>query len=142
MFGYARGQMKDDAGVRDMKQTRLVLLLIVAGLVLVSGCDKMRKLSAPQKPPRRVAAAVPDLEILGVTEEEQIALRDLLVVRGLLQQAQDYVVIINTQLVRKGESMQMKVQKDVYDVRVLSITEMRVVLEAAKTVSPEKPSPK
>ncbi|MBN1270569.1 MAG: hypothetical protein JXB04_13345 [Kiritimatiellae bacterium] len=126
-----------------MKQAKLLSALMLVGMVLASGCDKMTSMTAPQKKPRPSVAAVPDLEILGVTEEEQIALRDLLIVRGLLQQAQDYVVIINTQLVRKGETMQMKVQKDTYDVRVLSITEMRVVLEAARRAgAPPAPAAK
>lgn len=122
-----------------MKRIAGAGVVVLAVLVLGGGCDKLRKVAAPQPKTKQTVAGVPALEILGVTEEEQVALRKYLVVKGLLQQAEDYVVIINTQLVRKGESMRMKIRKDEYDIRVLSISEMRVVLEAARA-TPALPS--
>lgn len=120
-----------------MKRTIQILAVMLAGMMLLTGCDKVKELLTPPEPtPQKKSSGgmgpVPELQIFGVTEEEGVALRDYLEVRGLLQQAQDYVVVINTQLVRKGEVLRMDVEKSRYRVEVESIDEMRVILKASK----------
>lgn len=116
----------------SMKHFRIPLVCAAACLVLLTGCDRLKVLLAKPQERKPSAAPVPSLQILGVSHEETKALSDLLHVRGLLQQADDYVVIINTQLVRKGEVLLMRVRNEKYDVRVQSISKMRVVLKADK----------
>lgn len=118
----------------------IAILTLIVCMLTVTGCDRIQTLfekEAEPVPERKPSAApVPTLQILGVTATEQKAISDLLEVRGLLQQSEDYVVIINTQLVRKGESLKMPVDTDVYNVEVQSITEMKVVLKATKDKKP------
>lgn len=126
-----------------MKNARAAAVVFLCCMVLLTGCDKVKEFLAapPAEEDKPTAAPVPELEIIGVTEVEQIALKDLLKVKGLLQQAEDYVVMINTQLVRKGEIMRLQLQMDRYDVKVLTVTEMRVVLEATREGGPKPSSP-
>ncbi|HIE10496.1 MAG TPA: hypothetical protein EYP62_02675 [Kiritimatiellae bacterium] len=112
-----------------MKKSALTFLLTITALC--SSCDRIKDLlhpapSAPQVP----AAPVPELLIIGVPEKDQIALRDLLKVRGLLRQGDDYVVMINTQLVRKGESLVISCGDKVWKMEILSVDIDRVRVRA------------
>lgn len=113
-----------------MKRFRILAVFLLACLVLLTGCEKVKKLFSTAEKAKPPPSAVPELQIIGVPEEEQVALRDLLVVRGLLRQAQDYVVVINTQIVRKGEALVLDVEDKTYHLEILSVNVDRVVVQA------------
>ncbi len=112
----------------------LLTLSITLALFASTGCDKIKAFISPDKAPEEHSAPVvvgPELQILGFTIEEQVILSDFLEIRGLMRQANDYVVMINTQLVHKGEVLTLSVDKESYSVEVESIDEMRVILKAS-----------
>ncbi len=110
---------------------RSAAVLVMLALLCGGGCGRVKKLFAPPESGSKPAPpAVPALKILGVPREDQVALRDVLQVRGLLRQADYYVVMINTQLVRKGEALVMTVGNKTYTLEILSVDEKRVIVRA------------
>ena len=118
-----------------MKKVFLLIFSATLGLFLSTGCDQIKAFISSEKPQKEetgVMVNAPELQILGVSVEEQMILSDFLEIRGLMRQSQDYVVIINTQLVRKGEVLSLDVKEKSFRVEVQSIDEMRVILKASE----------
>ena len=112
-----------------MKKSAFTFLLAI--VALCTSCDRIKELLNPSPPaPEVPAAPIPELMIIGVPEEDQVALRDLLKVRGLLRRGQDYVVMINTQLVRKGEFLVISHGDKVWQLEILSVDIDRVKVRA------------
>lgn len=122
---------------------KLFLTLLLATLPLLCCCDRIEELFNPSPPAaEKPAAPIPELLIIGVPEEDQVALKDLLQVRGLLRQGQDYVVMINTQLVRKGELLVLSHGDKVWQLEILSVDIDRVKVRAvSRPAAPPGVSP-
>ena len=66
-----------------MKRTMNIIVIMLASLILLTGCDKVKELLTPpeaakEKKSGGAIGPVPELQIFGVTEEEGVALRDYL----------------------------------------------------------------
>lgn len=118
-----------------MQKLRQVMwaALVLAGLV--AGCSKESDRPASAPP-------VPKAEIIieGVPPEDQIILRDLLRVDGVMIRGTQHVAAINHQVVRPGEQLRLKARNRRYNLQVLAITERRILVKAVEQESaPPRP---
>ena len=108
-----------------MKPWTAVLVLACCALLLPAGCQK--KEAAP--PPRKVTSVV---DIGGLSPEDQMALKDLLRVDGVLMTGTQQVVAINNQVINIGDSLKVSVKGTTYTLQLLSIQDNVIRLKSVR----------
>lgn len=109
----------------------VVFLLACCLVACVEGCKKKE-----QKPVATVSntpePAQPKAEIIvqGLPPEEQVDIREFLRVDGVLITGKEHVVNINNQILNVGDYLTLRVKEKTYNLRVVSVSNDRVLLEA------------
>lgn len=98
-------------------------------VVLMAGC-KPKSQPAPSPPPVQQAVIVFE----GVAPEDEIILKDLLRVDGVLIQGTQYIVSINGQICNIGENLKLTAKTRTYNLKLISISGDRVLLSAVESL--------
>lgn len=110
------------AGVR--RGTVFVCALVVLS-VGIAGC---KPAAEEKQPPAPIQQTVVVFE--GVAPEDEVLLKDLLRVDGVLVQGTQYICSINGQICNVGENLEFNTSSRTYTLRLIAITGDRVVLSA------------
>lgn len=103
---------------------RLVLLALT--IPVLSGCKKGTGGAQQQEPSVQQTVVVFE----GVEPEDEVILKDLLRVDGVLTKGTQYVVSINGQICNVGENLRLTARTRVYNLTLLSISGDRVLVSA------------
>lgn len=111
-----------------MSMTRYAVVATLLLVALSAGCKKPPEEAAPPPPPVQQAIVVFE----GVAPEDEVILKDLLRVDGVLAKGTQYIVSINGQICNVGENLKLTARTRSYDLKLLSITGDRVLVRAVQ----------
>jgi succinyl-CoA synthetase alpha subunit len=106
------------------------VLAAVVWCVFLPGCKPAEKETAAL-PTEKVKQAVIVFE--GVAPEDEMVLKDLLRVDGVLVQGTQYICSINGQICNVGENLKLSAKTRSYNLKLLAISGDRVLLSAVES---------
>lgn len=111
-----------------MKISPAVAALALTLAAFAAGCKKPPEEAQPAQPAVQQAVVVFE----GVAPEDEVVLKDLLRVDGVLAKGTQYIVSINGQICNVGENLKLTARTRTYDLKLLSITGDRVLVRAVQ----------
>ncbi len=127
----------------------MTVALLLAGSLLTSSLAEAGTSRDPFWPvgyepsrapaPSQEAAPQALLDLSRLSPAEQAIIKSHLRVGGILEQGRDRVAIINSDVVREGEKINILVHGQTYRFQILSLEPQNIVLEPVKTEKLEQP---
>jgi len=111
------------------RKTALVIFSFICIAMLVS-CKKQAPVQEEEKTPPARAQTIIMFE--GVEPEDEVILKDLLHVDGVLVRGEEYIVAINGQVCNIGENLKLTANKRTYNLQILSISNDSVLVRAVE----------
>lgn len=110
---------------------RMLCLMLAAAMSggLLSACKPSGQ-GSETLPSEKVKQAVIVFE--GVAPEDEVVLKDLLRVDGVLIQGTQYICSINGQICNVGENLKLSAKTRTYNLKLLAISGDRVLLSAVE----------
>ena len=112
-----------------MKRLIAVIAIVGSCTMLFPGCKDKKPSAAAEAPPPQPATVV---MFEGVEPEDEVILKDLLRVDGVLIKGTQYIVAINGQICNVGENLKLTAKTRTYDLKILSIADDRVLVRAVE----------
>ena len=120
-----------------MKLIRVVGIGVLGLMILSGGCRKGGSPGGAEAPAVQQTVVVFE----GVPPEDEVILKDLLRLDGVLTKGTQYIVSINGQICNVGENLRLTARTRVYNLTLLSISGDRVLVSAVQKPQqqPEQP---
>jgi len=107
------------------------IVLIVFSLVCVTMFAGCKKSTPVQEEKEKTPATTQTLIMFeGVEPEDEVILKDLLHVDGVLIRGEEYIVAINGQVCNIGENLKLTANHRTYNLQILSISNDSVLVRA------------
>lgn len=114
-----------------MKAAVKIMCVAIGGLFLWGGCKPS---DSPQGSSSAPAPAIQQAIVVfeGVAPEDEVVLKDLLRVDGVLVQGTQYICSINGQICNVGENLKLSAKTRTYNLKLIAISGDRVLLSAVE----------